>query len=722
MQDEAVNSVMAKNSSLSGSFRRHIYGVRGIFLLLFLLQIFSCRKNANETAGYSEAFKPVFEQVTTDFATNRVEQGLRYLDSSMNKISNPAIDDKFRTLGFHYVYWKMTKRDNKKALLFADSMLMMANKSVTQKQYVSNYVEANMAIGDAYFSMQQFNLAYQHYFEGFRVGKNNLNNRALSDYSYRMGMILYKMGHYKLAAGYFKESYKLSEPTNDHFADFYRIQEVLDNIGLSFKHNDEPDSADLYFDKALDYINQNAERFNSRPGMIEIARGVVYGNKAEVLIMQGKDEDATQLLQKSIAINLQKGNDNSDAELAEIKLARLYYDHNKLDKLFTLLNALRVQFESIKNEDAEADWNGLMSKYYQRKGDFPKSLAYLQTYISLRDSNAKKLNLLKESSVNEQLANFEKQYQIDNLKNNNKIQRAFLYAAMICVLMAFMIIFLVFRNWRRSKHDVDIVNDLNKQVNLQKANLEKTLEELKSSSLEKDRILRTVAHDLRNPIGGIASLTLAMEDDDFSPEQKDLINLIKETSNNSLELINEILEVTNNGTTKLKKELVEINSLLTKSAELLRFKAAEKNQHIELGLLKNPEEILINREKIWRVISNLISNAIKFSRNGGVIYIGVTDKENDVEISIKDHGIGIPEKMKPMIFNMFTEAKRSGTAGEKSFGLGLSICKQIIESHGGKIWFESKPGEGTTFFITLPKQASGETTPSKNRRTNALTT
>jgi signal transduction histidine kinase len=601
-------------------------------------------------------------------------------------------------------------------------MLMLANKSITQKQYVSNYVEANMAVGDAYFSMQQFNDAYHHYFEGFRVGKNNLNNGALSDYSYRMGMILYKMAHYKLAAGYFKECYRLSVPRDDDFVDFYRQQEVLDNIGLSLKHNNEPDSANFYFDKALDYINKNARRFKNRPGMIEMAKGVVYGNKAEVLIWQGKDQEATALLQKSIAINLKQGNDNSDAELVEVKLAKLYYAQHKLDELFTLLSALNAQFDSVKNDDARVDWNWLMSKYYEHKKDFPKSLQFLQNYTVLKDSNTRQLNLLKESNVNEQLANFEKQYQIESLKNNNKIQGALLYAAVFCVLMAFGIVFLVVRNWRRSRHDVQVVNDLNKQVNRQKVSLEKTLEDLKDSSLEKDRILRTVAHDLRNPIGGIASLTLAMEDDDFTPEQKELINLIKETSNNSLELINEILEVTNNGASKLNKELVDINSLLTKSVELLRFKAAEKEQHIVLDLLKHPEEILINREKIWRVISNLISNAIKFRRKGGTINIAVTDLGKDVRIAIKDYGIGIPEDMKPIIFNMFTEAKRSGTAGEKSFGLGLSICKQIIENHDGKIWFDSKTNEGTTFFISLPKPAVTKISHSKSQHTTALTT
>jgi len=90
-----------------------------------------------------------------------------------------------------------------------------------------------------------------------------------------------------------------------------------------------------------------------------------------------------------------------------------------------------------------------------------------------------------------------------------------------------------------------------------------------------------------------------MEDDDFTPDQKELINIIRETSNDTLELISELLEVTNEGKAGNKKELVDINALLGKSVELLRFKAAEKSQHIELQLLEQPDEILISREKIW---------------------------------------------------------------------------------------------------------------------------
>jgi signal transduction histidine kinase len=231
--------------------------------------------------------------------------------------------------------------------------------------------------------------------------------------------------------------------------------------------------------------------------------------------------------------------------------------------------------------------------------------------------------------------------------------------------------------------------------------LENALNELKISSQEKDRILRTVAHDLRNPIGGIASLTKLMADDEYTDDQKELINLVKETSYNSLELINEILEATNISSIELNPEPVEINSLVNNSVELLRFKASEKGQKIFYEPLSAPLELLISREKIWRVISNLISNAIKFSPTGAPIFVKVAKEKEQVVVSVLDNGIGIPEKLKDQVFNMFTTAQRPGTNGEKSFGLGLSICKQIIEKSHGKIWFDSS-NHGSIFFIALP--------------------
>ena len=99
-------------------------------------------------------------------------------------------------------------------------------------------------------------------------------------------------------------------------------------------------------------------------------------------------------------------------------------------------------------------------------------------------------------------------------------------------------------------------------------------------------------------------------------------------------------------------------------------------------------------------MSNLIANAIKFSPVDTVINIKLYQKDQNVVVEVQDQGIGIPSDLKDKLFN--PEAQRPGTAGETSFGMGLSIAKQLIAAHAGKIWFESKVGVGTTFFVSLP--------------------
>jgi len=683
--------------------------IASLFLYFFSFLIISCNKKSIEADEYSDAFKPVFANASHYFDFNQPARGIYYLDSAFAQIKKPNLNDRFRYFGFHYVYQQKVKGNYKLALTFADSMLSMAQRSVSKQQYVSNFAEGNYAKGDSYFSLNQYSDAYQCYFQGYLIAKNYLNKRSLSDYTYRMGMIMYKQARYKQAAQYFKDSYAQSISVNrddgrDDFPDFYRRQELLDNIGISYRHCGKIDSAVFYFDKTLTFINSNNERFKNRANMLEMARGVVYGNKAEALIMSQQYDQAKGLLRKSIAINLKKGGDNLDAESSQIKLAQIYYNQHKNDSLYRQLVSLRNQLNIVRNPDAETDWNRLMGAYYLGKKDAVKALTFIQNYNLLKDSAIKRLSTLKESDVTQQLANFEKQYEIENLSNNNKLQKIYLSVAIICALMAIVIIFLIWRNWSRSKLDVITVKNLNGEINSQKKDLEKAIEEIKNSSREKDRILRTVAHDLRNPLGGIASLTsITVEETGYDTDLQYQLKIIKDTSSDTLELINEILEATNNTSTDLKKQLVEVNSLLNNSIELLRFKASEKHQEIILEALDTVEQLYINREMIWRVVSNLISNAIKFSPVGETIHLSCINESNHIQISVADHGIGIPDEMKDKVFNMFTDAKRAGTIGEKSFGLGLSICKQIIEKHHGKIWFESKGGKGTTFHIRLPK-------------------
>lgn len=672
-------------------------------LALFLVYLTGCEKKSDDSGRYTEGFIPIFNQTTRYFDTDQTEKGLNYLDSAFRELSSPSYSDRFRFYAFHYVHYQRVLHNYPRALLYADSMMQMANKTTDKRDYVHYLAEANYAKGDTYFDLHQYNDSYQCYYQGYLIGKSYLNDEALSDYTYRMGMIMYKKSRYLAAANYFKESYKQRSniKAENNFVAFYRMQELLDNIGLSHKHNGDLDSALFYFNKAKVYVTDNADKYPEKKGFKEMALGVIYGNEAEVYIEQKKYDSAIRLLQKSIAINLQKGFDNVDAQYSQIKLAKIYAEQHQTAKLKGLLDELRPQLDSVKNITADAEWHRLMGEYYSTQNNLQMAMSHLQLYNILKDSLAKQTSLLRESDVNEQLSNYEKAHQIELLNENNKIQRIYLVVSILFGVMALVIIFLVYRYWRRSKNDVKLMNQLNKQINEQNSNLEKALEEVKLSSREKDRILRAVAHDLRNPIGGIASLTSVMAEEDYTDEQKEMINLVKETSYNSLELINEILEAANVTSIELNPEPVEINALVNNSVELLRFKAAEKGQQIFFEPLPASQELQISREKIWRVISNMVSNAIKFSPTGAGVYVKVEKDADQVIISVKDNGIGIPEKMQDQVFNMFTSAQRPGTAGEKSFGLGLSICRQIMEKSGGAIWFKSR-NDGTTFYISLP--------------------
>lgn len=675
--------------------------------IAFLLSFNSCVNSINDTGDYSKQFKPIFDTVNLyNGERSQPERGFEYLDSAYSTIKKPFVSDKFRFYAFHFLYNLKALHDPKKAMPYADTMQAVAAESVTADQHIALAAEADFATGDAYSDMIKYDQAYRYFYKGYSIGKNAIDDAILAEYTYRMGMIMFKQGHFKEAANYFKISHRQSYAYTDDFRAFYQRQELLDNIGESYKNSGDVDSSKLYLNKALTYINENSTRFAERANLLEVARGVVYGNQGDLALLTHDYNQANELLKKSIAINLKPGNDNRDAELTEIKLARLYSITGKSNDLFELLKSLRAQLDTIRNDDAETNWNGLMSSYYLQKKDYQNSLFYLKNYSALKDSALKRTSSLKRTDVNQQQASFDKENQIEDLKGHNKLQLIYICLAVLFSVMAVIIIFLVFRNLKRSKRDIVAIKKLNDQIKQQKSELENTLEEVNQGSREKDRILRAVAHDLRNPLGGIASLSAAMVEDAQDEEQTSLINLIKETSYNSLELINEILEAANTANVTFNKEWVEINSLINNSVELLKFKAAEKDQDIMLSLLDTPTELLINREKIWRVISNLISNAIKFSPKGAVIYVIVNQKNPGVEICVKDYGIGIPDKLQQQVFNMFTEAKRPGTDGEKSFGLGLSICRQIIEKHSGRIWLKSDINNGSSFYVYLPAQAS----------------
>jgi two-component system sensor histidine kinase VicK len=226
---------------------------------------------------------------------------------------------------------------------------------------------------------------------------------------------------------------------------------------------------------------------------------------------------------------------------------------------------------------------------------------------------------------------------------------------------------------------------------------------------KKNSILQILSHDLLGPLGNIdLSTTMLLQDDKLNGDESltELINLIKRNSKKSVTMIRDLIndEFLQSSEASLQKQRVNIvGNIRQLLDQYQQSPLTVPPQRFNLVTSLESLFITVDESKFMQVITNLLSNALKFTPDTGNIEIIVEELEKNVLIKVKDNGIGIPADKQPFLFDKFTKARRQGIHGEPSTGLGMSIIKRIIEWHQGRIWFESTEGNGTTFFIEIPK-------------------
>lgn len=214
--------------------------------------------------------------------------------------------------------------------------------------------------------------------------------------------------------------------------------------------------------------------------------------------------------------------------------------------------------------------------------------------------------------------------------------------------------------------------------------------------------LLAAAHDLRSPIAAITMLGTILRADPALRKHQELIDKLSESCDYAQVLIQDILsaEQSHSETLTLSEECID--ELIDECTASLADQLASKRLVLSKQLYGNLT-VKVDRFKLKRAINNLLSNSIKFTNPGGMITISTSlAPDNRVFFVIKDTGIGIPEILRKQIFDKFTNARRPGTGGEPTTGLGLYLTKTIIESHGGTIEVESDGKTGSSFIVSLP--------------------
>jgi PAS domain S-box-containing protein len=237
--------------------------------------------------------------------------------------------------------------------------------------------------------------------------------------------------------------------------------------------------------------------------------------------------------------------------------------------------------------------------------------------------------------------------------------------------------------------------------------IKKQNEELIKTNAEKDKFFSILAHDLRSPFQGFISLTELMAEKSNEMEPDELASATKtlqDTVKNIYELLENLLSwaMIKRGTKKFNPEKLRLAPLVKSTIDLLSAQIVSK-EHTVKNQINSDVEVFADRESIKTILRNLLSNAIKFTPKGGSVEILLKPSEKGfLTMGITDNGIGMPEEILANLFNIQSKVSRPGTDNEPSTGLGLILCKELIEKHGGKLWAESEVGKGTSFWLSLP--------------------
>lgn len=235
------------------------------------------------------------------------------------------------------------------------------------------------------------------------------------------------------------------------------------------------------------------------------------------------------------------------------------------------------------------------------------------------------------------------------------------------------------------------------------------VEALSQANADKNKFLSLAAHDLRNPLASIYQLSRFLRDGTVGPvppDQLDLIQTINATSQSMLGMVNELLDVVTieSGELKLNLEATNLASLIEKSVYIVNIEAAKKKSQITFLPPPPASVVQVDPAKIKQVVDNLLTNAVKYSPPGSQITVHMfyaTDRTS-FGFGVKDKGPGIPDNERDKLFKDFGRLSAKPTGGEKSTGLGLAICRKIVDAHGGTIIAANQPEGGCEFRATFP--------------------
>lgn len=572
--------------------------------------------------------------------------------------------------------------DNQRAISLYQKVL--ASIDTTKEVRTAAGIALNM--GDAYMNMGATAEAFDNYNKAIAFVEQSEDSLFLATTLNNVGDSHNGIEEFEDASYYLERSLNISRAI-----DFKPGQlRALLNLGNTRSSQGDFEEAERLYAEALELSQQ--VRPDTPPIQIQYNLGELYNR-------MGNYEQAEKYFQLSLDNSVQGGVQQgiyyNSTGLGNVASAR----GNRVSAIGYFDRALEIA-ESLENPAFLQQTHEKLYELYKDQESYSQALNHLESYRLISDSlntrekermladHRTRLEVQRKDQINKTLE-AEKAAQQAQLK----LQYWLLgLGSLILILLGIFLVLLY-----RSNQDK---NRINRKLQDQK-------KELEESNAVKNKLLSIVAHDLRTPLSAMTGiLELVREQSLTEEEMRELFTEMEFSLQQNMNIMENLLvwaKQQMNGLQISKSEL-NVHEMVADIMESHRFNA----RHKQIAMENKMEEDLVvevDYDLLKLVMRNLISNSIKFSGAGDTITVEGFEEGDEVRLKVKDTGIGIPEEIQDKIFESDLNS-RKGTRDEKGSGLGLNLCKEFIEKQGGSIHFESKEGEGTTFYITLPASGS----------------
>lgn len=514
---------------------------------------------------------------------------------------------------------------------------------------------AYSSLGTLYSQQNDNSKALEHFYKGLEIAKSSKNENYIARLYFNLGNFYLNTKDTIKSREYYCKAYKIYKKNESEMdlAHIYNsmavLKHLLSDTSMSF----------AYFKKTYKIW----EKHNHKRGML-----IVANNLARLLVEQGDHVQSIKYIEKQIALSIELDN-NYSLFLAYTNLGSIYTGLNQLNKANSYFKDAQQLAKYSKIGSTYKRYLKEVTKYYVATGDYQEAYKTSQELLEYQKQDF-------EDQINERMKTIK-----TNMLVKEKEEQSNLYR-------------------QRNEELAQLISE----IEAQKEHLDKTNTELLQLNETRNTIFATISHDLRNYIGAISTITEMFKLENTDEKYNSYIDAIQQSSANALKLLKELLEVSilESHEFKLDRSIVPVNDLFQSFMSLVEIPAHKKNIEIELILATDNINANIDTSRFWQAISNIIFNAIKFTHCQGKIIISVNREDKLFKVVIKDNGIGIKAEMIDHIFDKFTFAKRRGTDGEATIGLGLYMSKKLIEMHQGSIEVESEVGKGTIFTILMP--------------------